>query len=314
MEGLSKKDCPKITVLGKGLMKDLIIIGAGPAGICAGVYAERYKMNFLIMGEKPGGTVNEAHKVENYLGFGSINGKDLAERFASHIKSDIVNERAERICSQKDFFEIQTNRNKYKAKSLIISLGMKSKKLDLENEAKFLNQSIFYYLPSKASIFNQKEAAVVGGGDSALDAVLKISLEAKKVYLIHRRNEFRGSPDLLEKAEQKENVTILRERRAKSARGGKKLEKIILDNGKEIKIDLLFVQIGGVPNVSLCANLSLEMKGSFIKTDKTQSTNRDGVFAAGDITNNPLKQIITAAAEGAIAATSAYRFIKGTNN
>ncbi len=289
----------------------LIIIGAGPAGINAGIYAERYGLDFLILGSLPGGAVNEARKVENYLGIKSISGPELTKKFTNHFKTPIQQGQIKKICPKKNnYFQITTNTQTFFGKSLILALGMKAKKINFENSDHFLNQGISYYTPEQLDEFKNKKVAVIGGGDSALDTALKLSTQAQQVYLIHRRNEFRAASSLVKKAEAKTNINFILKAQATKAEGRKKLTALHLDNQEKIKIDQLFIEIGGVPNIQLCEELGVKMEGNFIKTDKNQATNIAGIFAAGDITNNPLKQIITAAAEGAIAAFSAFKYLR----
>ncbi len=295
-------------------MYQLIIIGAGPAGLAAGIYAKRYGINFLIIGEILGGTINEAHLVDNYPGFKSIAGPQLTKLFQKHLATKINQEQVKKITkgnsAQGPVFKITTNKGGYQAQSLILSLGMKIRKLDIKNEDKFLDKGISYYTANNIRQFKNKIIAVVGGGDSALTTALKAADQAKKVYLIHRRDEFKGAPILIKKIKEKPNIEIIFGTKVREAKGKKQLEKIILGNEKEIKVNKLFIEIGGIPNVHLCKNLKIKMENNFIITDKNQATNLAGVFAAGDITNNPLKQIIAAAAEGAIAATSVYNYLK----
>ncbi|MBU2579699.1 NAD(P)/FAD-dependent oxidoreductase [Patescibacteria group bacterium] len=293
-------------------MYDLIIIGGGPAGLSAGIYARRYGINFLVIGQIKGGTVNEAHIVDNYLGFKSISGPDLAKKFYEHFNAKTKNEQVVKLTKsgvKSPIFEVVTDKGRYQAKSLILGLGMKMRKLGIKNEDKFLNKGISYCAPDISTLKN-KTVAVVGGGDSALTLVLKVSDYAKKAYIILRRDEFRGAPSLVKKAEKKENIEILYCAQVAEAKGKKSLEKIILNNGNEVKLNELFIEVGGVPNVHLCGELKIEMDNNFIAVNKEQATNVPGVFAAGDITNNPLKQIITACAEGAVAATGVYKYLR----
>jgi len=291
-------------------MYQLIIIGAGPAGITAGIYAKRYGIKYLVIGQNIGGAINEAHLIDNYPGFKSITGSELTKKFEKHLDTLIKKEQVEKIIKKKGIFEIVTNKDKYQAQAVILSLGMKIRKLGIKNEEKFLEKGISYYTPHDLISIKDKIIAIIGGGDSALTAALKTSDQAKKVYLIHRRDEFRGAPALVKKVKQKTNIKIVYSGQVLEAQGKTKLEKIVLNTGDELKINSLFLEIGGVPNVQLCSDLNLSMDNNFIITDKKQATNLAGFFAAGDITNNPLKQIVTAAAEGAIAATSAYIYIK----
>jgi len=291
-------------------MHQLIIIGAGPAGITAGIYAERYGIKYLIIGPNIGGAINEAHIVDNYPGFKSITGPELTKKFEKHLNTPIKKEQVEKITKKKGVFEITTDKDRYQAKAVILSLGMKIRKLGIKNEEKFLGKGISYYTPHDLNSVKDKIIAIVGGGDSALTAALKTSDQAKGVYLIHRRDEFRGAPALVKKVKQKANIKIIYSGQVLEVFGKTKLEKIVLNTEEEIEVNNLFLEIGGVPNIQLCSDLNLSMDNNFIIVDKKQATNLAGFFAAGDITNNPLKQIVTAAAEGAIAATSAYIHIK----
>jgi len=291
-------------------MYQLIIIGAGPAGITAGIYAKRYGIKYLVIGQNTGGAINEAHIIDNYPGFKSITGPELTKKFEKHLDTPIKKEQVEKITKKKDVFKIITDKDKYQAKAVILSLGMKIRKLGIKNEEKFLEKGISYYTPHDLESVKDKIIAIVGGGDSALTAAIKTSDQAKGVYLIHRRDEFRGAPALVKKVKQKTNIKIVYSGQVLEAKGKTKLEKIVLNTDQELKVSNLFLEIGGVPNVQLCSDLKLSMDNNFVITDKKQATSLAGFFAAGDITNNPLKQIVTAAAEGAIATTSAYVYIK----
>jgi len=291
-------------------MYQLIIIGAGPAGQTAGIYAQRYGINFLIIGQITGGTTNEAHLVDNYPGFKSISGPDLAKEFQNHLNVKTKQEEVIRVSQQNQVFKITTDKSKYETQALILGMGMKMRKLGFKNEDEFLKKGISYYIPDQIDQFKNKSIAIVGGGDSALTKTFKLSEQAKKVYIIHRRDEFRGVPALVKKIENKENIEILYNSQVIEAQGKDNLEKLILNTGNELTIDQLFLQIGGTPNIHLCGELNIAMENNFVKVDKNQATNVSGIFAAGDVTNNPLKQIVTAAAEGAIAVTSAYKYLK----
>ncbi len=302
----------------KSTIHQLIIIGAGPAGLSAGIYAERYRTEFIILGQIKGGTVHEGHLIDNYLGFRSITGPELANKFCKHIDNQILAEQANSLCQEETeegkIFIIKTDQHEYQARTVILAMGMKMRKLGILNEEKFLNKGISYYAPPEIDAYQDKRVAIVGGGDSALSTALKAAQYAQKVYLIHRRDEFRGAPSLVQKAQEQQNIELCLSRQVGEVQGKEKIEKIILDDKRELEIDQLFLQVGGVPNVYLCQNLGITVENNFIQVDKNQATNVEGVFAAGDITNNPLKQIITAAAEGAVAATTAYKYLKLTEN
>ena len=291
-------------------MNQLIILGAGPAGLSAAIYAKRYGLNFILIGKLPGGTVHEGHNVDNYLGFKSIKGPDLAKEFINHCPSEIVKEQVESVCQKDNIFEVKTDKKTYPGESIILGLGMKNRKLNFEDEEKFIGKGILYYTPTDLVELKGKTLAIVGGGDSALCAALKLSDPAEKVYLIHRRDEFRGAPALVDQVKEKENIELVLSAQIVKAQGKEKLESILLNTKKELKIDSLFIEAGGVPNIYLCGELGIEMDSNFIKVDKNMATSVNGIYAAGDMTNNPLKQIVTAAAEGAIAATSAFSYLR----
>ena len=291
-------------------MYQLIIIGAGPAGQTAGIYAQRYGIKFLIIGQIIGGTVNEAHIINNYPGFKSISGPDLAQEFQKHLNTEIKKEQVEKISKNQDGFKVITNKKEYQGESIILGTGMKIRKLNFKNEEVFLNKGISYCASADVNQYKDKTLAVVGGGDSALTNALKLSDQAKRVYLIHRRDEFRGAPALVKKAQKNKKIEIVYSTQVSEAQGKNKIEKLILNTGQKLNVDQVFIDVGGVPNVHLCGELGIEMENSFVKVNKNQETNVPGIFAAGDITINPLKQIVTAAAEGSIATTSAYKYLK----
>jgi len=291
----------------------LIIIGAGPAGLTAGLYSQRTKLDFIIIGQLIGGTGLEAHIVDNYPGFNSISGPDLMKKFSDQIEKDKIKQEDVKLISKntdQTFSVFTYQQNEYQAKALILAMGKKVRKLDIKDEQKFLNKGISYCAACDAPLAQNKTAAVVGGGDSALTTALKLSHIAKKVYLIHRRDEFRGAPALVEKVKADKNIEIVYSANVKTASGAKMLEKIILDTKREIATDWLYIEIGGRPALDLCADLNLKTEDDHIWTNKHQNTSLAGVFAAGDITDTPFKQIITAAGQGAIAANSAYSYLK----
>ncbi|MFH1392541.1 MAG: FAD-dependent oxidoreductase, partial [bacterium] len=278
-------------------MKDLIIIGAGPAGLSAGIYAQRFNLDFLIIGKIPGGTALEAWQIENYPGFKSISGLELMRKFQEQLGQKIIQENIEKITKD---FEVYTNKNKYQSKTLILAMGTKTRKLGLPSEEKFLGRGISYCVTCDGPLFKNKIVAVVGGGNAALTGALELADIAKKVYLIHRRDEFRADPIWQEKVKQNPKIKIIFNAQVVKIKGKQVgvqnfeplLEQIVLDNNQELKVDGLFIEIGTTPNIALCKDLNIKTENDFIITDKNQATNIAGVFAAGDITNNPLKQII----------------------
>ncbi|MFH1392288.1 MAG: FAD-dependent oxidoreductase, partial [bacterium] len=272
--------------------------------LSAGIYAQRFNLDFLIIGKVPGGTAIEAWQVENYPGFKSISGLDLMQKFQEQLGQKIIQENTEKITKK---FEVYTNKNKYQSKSLILAMGNKTRKLGLENEEKFLGKGISYCVTCDGPLFKDKIVAIVGGGNAALTGALELANIAKKVYLIHRRDEFRADPIWQEKVKQNSKIKIIFNAQVVKIKGDKILEKIVLDNNQELKVDGLFIEIGTTPSSSLAQDLGIKLENDFIIVDKNQATNIPGVFAAGDITNNPLKQIISACGQGAVAAFNAFQ-------
>ncbi len=305
-------------------MYQLIIIGAGPAGLTAALFAQRYRINYLLIGQPTEGALNQAHLVENYPGVKPMSGPQLIKEFQKHSALKIKREQVKQILpnKQKKTFQIITNQGRYQSQAIILALGMKIRKLGIKNEEKFLHKGtayytpkfltkgISYYTPDDVRFLKNKIIAVVGGGDTALTTALKLADQAKKVYLIHRRDEFRSAPLLAKQARAQKNIEIIYSAQVSEAQGQKSLSKIILNTEQELAVNYLFIEIGGVPNVLLCRDLKLKMDNNFVATDQRQATSLPGLFAAGDMTNYPLKLIVTATAQGAMAATSAYDYLK----
>jgi thioredoxin reductase (NADPH) len=291
---------------------DLIIIGAGPAGLTAAIYAGRYQLKTLVVGKLPGGLAGEASEVCNFPSYESIGGVELMMKMISHVKSlgiEIKQEEVEDVIKGKEF-KVVANKKGYFSKKIILAIGCERRKLQLENENEFIGRGISYCATCDAGFYKEKTVGIVGGGNAALSAALLLSDFAKKVYIIYRKDKFsKAEPGWVNKIKKK-NITNLFNSNVTKLIGKDKLEKVEINNEKLIDIDGLFVEIGSVPNIELAKKLGLKMEGDYIIVDKKQKTNVEGVLAAGDITNNPLKQIITACGEGAIAADSAYQEIK----
>jgi len=307
---------------------DLIIIGAGPGGLAAALYAARYKMNVIVIGKMPGGTATMAHKICNYPGFEKITGLDLMNKIITQIKKLDVEIRLEEVINIKkeDDFLVKTNKKEYVGKKILISTGSQNVKLNLEKEDDFNGKGISYCATCDAQFYKDKVVGVVGGGNSALTAALLLSEFAKKVYIFYRQDSFfRAENVWVEEVERNEKIEAVFNSTISRLIGEKKLEGVEINKNEalfgvpqspeleskkeEIKLDGLFVEIGRISNLKLANLLGIELDGDFIKVDKEQKTNVEGVFAAGDVTNNPLKQIITAGSEGAIVAFIAYRQI-----
>ena len=301
------------------MIYDLIIIGTGPAGLTASIYASRQGTKHLIIGSLKGGTASEAFLIENYPGYKSIFGADLMEKFLNHAKEykpKILSAEAIDIKKQKKVFEVKTSLNKtFKAKTLILTMGTNYQRLLIPGEKEFLGRGVSYCFTCDGPLFKNKVIAVIGGGNSALTAALFLAKQSKKVYLIHRRKEFRGQVIWQKKVDQNKKIVKILTRQVKKVKGHNLVEKIVLDlpyqGKKELKVKGLFIEIGIQP-ASIPPFLKLKKnKAGYIITDHLMQTNISGLFAAGDITGSQdkLRQIITAAAEGAIAANSVQRFL-----
>ena len=291
---------------------DLIIIGAGPAGLTAAIYAGRYQLKTLVVGKLPGGLAGEASEVCNFPSYESIGGVELMMKMISHVKSlgiEIKQEEVKDIIKGKEF-KVVANKKEYSAKKIILAIGCERRRLQLENEKEFIGRGISYCATCDAGFYKEKTVGIVGGGNAALSAALLLSDFAKKVYIIYRKDKFsKAEPGWVNKIKKK-NIIILFNSNVTKLIGKDKLEKVEINNEEVIDIDGLFIEIGSVPNIELAKKLGLKMEGEYIMVDKKQNTNVKGVLAAGDITNNSLKQIITACGEGAIATDSVYQELR----
>ncbi len=290
---------------------DLIIIGTGPAGLTAALYAARYKMDFLVIGRIPGGLLNEASKVCNFPSYENISGIELTRKMMEQIKKldvKIKQEKVSGIKKKNKGFEIGTDKKKYFAKKIIFATGSERKKLGLAEEKKFVGKGLSYCATCDAGFYKGKIVGVVGGSDAALTAALLLAKFAKRVYIIYRKDKFfRGDKIWIEEIKKNRKIKPLFNSVVTKLIGKEKLEAIGLNRKEKLKINGLFVEVGSVPNIELAEELGVRTEKGQIMTDKQQNTNVKGFLAAGDVTNNSLKQIVTACGEGAVAAYSAYR-------
>ncbi|MCX7778935.1 MAG: FAD-dependent oxidoreductase [Patescibacteria group bacterium] len=303
------------------MIYDLIIIGAGPAGLTAALYASRYRIKTLVIGRPFESRLTEGYLIENYPGFPSISGLQLIEKFVKQVKSyntEILEENVVEINKENITFKVQTEQKKiFQAKSLIIASGTEKRRLSIAGEKEFLGKGVSYCATCDAPLFKEKIVAVIGGSNSALMAAELLSKYAQKVYLIYRQKSFRAEPIWQERIKREKKIIPLFETNPVKIEGKKFLEKIILDKEyqgqKELKVDGLIIEIGSEPVSKLVKNLGVELdEQGLIKINTDGSTNIEGVFAAGDITtgSNKFRQIVTACAEGAIAALGVYNYLR----
>ena len=302
---------------------DLIILGGGPASMSAGVYAKQMKLDTILFEKSEfGGQVATTSSVENYLGFENISGKDLSERMHSHLASTGIEIKAEEITKTElngDIKTVYTHINKYQAKTVIVGIGTTARKLGVENEKKYLNHGLSYLSLKDRDKFEGKAVAVVGGGNSAIEDALYLAEKCSKVYLVHRRNEFRADAKLVERLYKEVDVSnkieLVLECKPQSLIGetevtGFNVTFIPNESIRTLVVQGVFVAIGrGADTDIIDENINRDSAGYIITNDKMQ-TNLDGVYAVGDIRTTPLRQIVTAVADGAIAVVSALNYIK----
>ena len=300
-------------------MYDLTIIGAGPAGITAAVYAARKKLNTLVITNNIGGWAATSSEVGNYPSYQFITGPELAKKFEEHLKSFELDlrEREEAISIEKinNIFKVKTKKEEYESKTVIIANGRTPRELNIPGEKEFKNKGITYCATCDAPLFAGKDVAVIGGGNSALDAVIQLMKIAKKIYLINLTDKFICEEVRLDKARNSEKVEILENTETKEIIGDKFVSQMkVLKEGKEKILDVqgVFIEIGSVPTIidvkTQDGNLKLN-KGNEIIVDQYCKTNIPGLFAAGDVTDVPYKQIIIAAGQGSIATLSAFDYL-----
>lgn len=304
-------------------MHDLIIIGGGPAGLTAAIYAARRAIKTLVLAKEFGGQAVYASKVENFPGFDMISGYELMEKMkaqAEQLGAEVKNVETTEIKKENDIFSVRDkDGNVYGGKSLILSFGAVPRKLGLPNEDKFKGNGISYCATCDAPFFKNKNVAVVGGGNAALDAALLLAKFAKQVYLIHRRGEFKAEEVRVNDAKKLQNVEIILNSEVKEIKGENNITGIKIEKGdkgetRDLEINGIFVEIGHIVESDFVSKMvALDPRRQIIINDKNE-TNVAGLFAAGDATVVPYKQIVIAAGEGAKAALSAYSYIQKINS
>jgi thioredoxin reductase (NADPH) len=310
--------------MGKENKYDLVIIGAGPAGLTASVYASRFKINHLVVGQNLGGLAFEAHKIGNFPSEKEIKGMDLVNKMQEHVESlgtsILMDEVVDLVKDEEGNFEIVTQNDKhFYSKTVLIATGTEHRKLNLPGEKEFLGKGVSYCATCDAMFYRDKDVIVFGGGNSAHTASLYLADLANKVYQIYRgeKGKLSGERFWVDKLLSNDKIELVLNTQIKEIKGEDKLEKVILDKpykGKnEIKVDGLFIEIGTTPRGELIEKLRLLVNDrGYIKVNADQKTSQSGIWAAGDITNssNNFRQVITASSEGAIATESIFKFLQ----
>lgn len=293
-------------------MYDIIVVGAGPAGLTAALYARRANKKVLVFeAASYGGQIINTPKIENYPGIPNISGFDFATNLYNQVKNLGAEIKFETVLNIDKDKTVTTNKDKYQAKSIILATGAVNRKLRIENEKEFVGKGISYCATCDGAFYKGKTVAVNGGGNTALEDAIYLSDIANKVYLIHRRDSFRGENKYLEELKKKENVEFILNSNITKLNGENRLESIEIkdndENTKTIDIDGLFIAIGQEPKNEIFAGLiELDEKGYIVSSDGVH-TNVDGIYVAGDTRVKDLRQLTTAVSDGSIAATQAIK-------
>ena len=296
-------------------MYDIIIVGAGPAGLTAALYALRANKKVLVLEAKTyGGQILKATTVENYPGIETISGYDFATTLFNQVKKLGAIIKFETVLNVTKEKKVITNSNEYTGKSIILATGAENRKLNIDGEKELIGKGISYCASCDGNLYKGKIVAVNGGGNSALEDALYLSNIAKNVYIIHRRDEFKGEDKIVEELKNKENVIFRLNSHIEKINGSNKLESIdIITNNNDvenIKIDGLFIAIGQEPKNQIFENIvDLDDKGYFVSNDGLH-TKIDGIYIAGDARKKDLRQLTTAVSDGSIAATTAIKEAK----
>jgi thioredoxin reductase (NADPH) len=300
---------------------DLIIMGAGPAGLTASIYASRFGIKHLVIGSLTDGRMAEAHLVGNFPTEGEIKGTELIKKMERRVKdfgAEIRLDKATKVTRAGDDFLIKTMTGvEYAAKALLLAIGIGRKKLNVSGEEKFFGKGVSYCATCDGKFFTNKIVGVIGGSGAALNTAHYLAGLAKKVYLICGESELKADKVWQEKVKKNPGIEIILKNRIKELKGDRCLETAVLEKNyqhkKELKMDGVFVEMGIAPNSEIVEDLGIEKdKAGFIKIKEDGSTSVKGIWAAGDITtgSNGFRQIITACSEGAIAASSIYSYLK----
>lgn len=296
---------------------DVIIIGAGPGGISAAIYFKRAGINPLIIeADAPGGTLNKTHKIENYPGYVDKDGTTLAFRMYSQIEELGVELKSEKVINierNTARYEVKTNSNSYFSNYVLIATGKIPRKLKTINAEKFEGKGISYCTICDGALYKNKDIAIIGGGNSAMEAVSYMKDIANNIYVINRSLNLRADEEE-KKVINNSNVKVIYDANVVEIIGKDKVEKIKLDNGDSLDVSAVFVCIGQDSNLAYYQNLDLKSDALGIIVDKDMKTSDDNVYACGDAISKDLYQVVTATSEGAIAATNIIKKIRKSNN
>ena len=291
-------------------MRDLVIIGSGPAGLSAAVYASNACMDFIVIEKYPmsGGQILNTEEVNNYLGFESAEGFTLGQTFRNHAEKSgatFVNDEVVSISKNKTHFEVKCENETYLSKAVILATGVTRKHLNVKGESEFAGKGVSYCATCDGNFFRNKTVAVVGGGDVACEDALYLANVCEKVYLIHRRDKLRAAKYLQNRVFDNNKIEFVPNANVTEINGGNAVESVLLDNGSTLSVNGIFIAIGVEPEVEFLNGLADTDSQGFIVANEDCKTSVDGLFVAGDIRTKPLRQISTAVSDGANAVKSA---------
>lgn len=300
-------------------MYDTIIIGSGPAGLSAAVYAKRAALNAIVIEKEYGGTgqIAESERVDNYLGLYGENGFDMGEKFRAHAEAlgtEFVETAVAEIVPDDGGYKVMlSDGNSFATKTIVYAAGASHRRLDIKGEAELSGKGVSYCAVCDGAFYKDKTVAVIGGGDTALGDALFLSKIAEKVYLIHRREEFRANKTLQEKVFSTDNIEIIVNAVPVEIIGEKRVEAIRINrSGTEetLQISGVFAAIGTVPNSGLLQGLAELSSDGYVIAGEDCAASAKGIFAAGDVRTKALRQVITAAADGANSILSVERYLE----
>lgn len=303
------------------MIYDVIIIGSGPAGLSAAIYAQRAKLETLVIEKAPmsGGQIINTYEVDNYPGIPGVGGFDLGTKFRSHadaVGTTFVTAEVKEIQTSGKNKIVVTDKENYETKTVILASGASHRKLGVPGEEELMGRGVSYCATCDGAFFRDRTTAVVGGGDVALEDALFLARTCKKVYLIHRRDEFRGAKVLQERVKETDNIEILWNTTVEEIRGEEQVENLLIYNKKkdektELAVDGIFIAVGILPNTTAFRGAVDLDEGGYVIAKEDGVTNQPGIFAAGDLRTKQLRQVITAASDGANAVTSVEHYLYG---
>ena len=292
---------------------DIVVIGAGIAGITAAIYLKRANANFVILeGEFPGGLLNKLHTIENYPSYPSITGSELTIKLMEHIKSlgiEITYGKVQSILKENDGFDVKTDVDSYECKAVIVASGVTRENESIPGQDRYAGMGVSYCATCDGNFFKGQDVAVYGNNDIALEEALYLSNLVRKLYFVNPDESFEGDSKLIEQVKKTNNIEIINSS-IKEIKGDDFGVTSITIDARKIGVAGVFPYVGKKSTSQILNNLKPEMNGIYVKVDESQKTNINGLFAAGDVVDKKLRQLVTAANDGAVAATSAFQYVK----